>query len=262
MLGLGAAQGTQAQWYSLAVLRGLAALTPLCPSRWSPSPTSHPITPAFRSSSPSPFRVVPPLLSQSGTPAPSRWRPFPTLSGGQQALATLALAFAMQSAFPSPFCFFDEVRIMARWVLPAASPPPPLRPYLLGFSHRTKDPLPRSSPLRWIDAAVGKSCLGCPALPALPCPPLPSPSLSWHLLSPCISMLSQALYLPPLPALSPRPGGCCPRHPKRRARRRVHADPQVCGLFEMGGGAYKGGRGGGCTQSLTVYEDISCCFEA
>ena len=91
MLGLGAAQGTQAQWYSLAVLRGLAALTPLCPSRWSPSPPSHPLTPAFRSSSPSPFRVVPPLLSQSGTPAPSRWQPFPTLSGGQQALATLAL---------------------------------------------------------------------------------------------------------------------------------------------------------------------------
>ena len=261
-MGLGAAQGTQAQCTAWLYCAASPPSLPCAPPGGAPSPP-HPITPALRSdSSPSPYRVVLPLPSQFGTPAPSRWRPFPTLSGGQQALATLALAFAMQSAFPSPFCFFDEVRIMARWVLPAASPPPPLRPYLLGFSHRTKDPLPRSSPLRWIDAAVGKSCLGCPALPALPCPPLPSPSLSWHLLSPCISMLSQALYLPPFPALSPRPGGCCPRHPKRRARRRVHADPQVCGLFEMGGGAYKGGRGGGCTQSLTVYEDISCCFEA
>ncbi|WIA31006.1 hypothetical protein OEZ86_001047 [Tetradesmus obliquus] len=31
------------------------------------------------------------------------------LSGGQQALATLALSFALQALFPSPFCFFDEV---------------------------------------------------------------------------------------------------------------------------------------------------------
>lgn len=38
-----------------------------------------------------------------------RWRPFPSLSGGQQALATLALCFALQAAFPSPFYFFDEI---------------------------------------------------------------------------------------------------------------------------------------------------------
>lgn len=39
-------------------------------------------------------------------PDRSRWRPFPSLSGGQQALATLALCFALQAAFPSPFYFF------------------------------------------------------------------------------------------------------------------------------------------------------------
>jgi chromosome segregation ATPase len=38
-----------------------------------------------------------------------RWRPFAILSGGQQALAALALSFAFQSAFPCPFYFFDEV---------------------------------------------------------------------------------------------------------------------------------------------------------
>ena len=38
-----------------------------------------------------------------------RWRPLATLSGGQQALATLALLFAMQAAFPAPFYFFDEI---------------------------------------------------------------------------------------------------------------------------------------------------------
>lgn len=43
-------------------------------------------------------------------PDQHRWRPFASLSGGQQALSTLALAFAMQAAFPSPFHFFDEVR--------------------------------------------------------------------------------------------------------------------------------------------------------
>ncbi|EFN58450.1 hypothetical protein CHLNCDRAFT_19988 [Chlorella variabilis] len=42
-------------------------------------------------------------------PDRSRWRPFPSLSGGQQALATLALCFALQAAFPSPFYFFDEI---------------------------------------------------------------------------------------------------------------------------------------------------------
>ncbi|DBA92979.1 TPA: hypothetical protein ACH3X2_003324 [Trebouxia sp. C0005] len=36
-------------------------------------------------------------------------RPFGSLSGGQQALATLALSFALQAAFPSPFYFFDEI---------------------------------------------------------------------------------------------------------------------------------------------------------
>ena len=62
---------------------------------------------------------------------PSRWRPFPTLSGGQQALASLALAFAMQSAFPSPFCFFDEVMGERGRRTPAAFPPPP--PAALGW---------------------------------------------------------------------------------------------------------------------------------
>ena len=38
-----------------------------------------------------------------------RWRPFNSLSGGQQALATLALSFAMQAAFPASFYFFDEI---------------------------------------------------------------------------------------------------------------------------------------------------------
>ena len=38
-----------------------------------------------------------------------RWRAFSSLSGGQQALATLALSFALQKALPSPFYFFDEV---------------------------------------------------------------------------------------------------------------------------------------------------------
>ena len=38
-----------------------------------------------------------------------KWRAFRMLSGGQQALATLALSFALQAAFPSPFYFFDEI---------------------------------------------------------------------------------------------------------------------------------------------------------
>ena len=38
-----------------------------------------------------------------------RSRPFRSLSGGQQALATLALSFALQAAFPAPFYFFDEI---------------------------------------------------------------------------------------------------------------------------------------------------------
>ena len=42
-------------------------------------------------------------------PDAHRSRPFGSLSGGQQALATLALSFALQAAFPSPFYFFDEI---------------------------------------------------------------------------------------------------------------------------------------------------------
>jgi chromosome segregation protein len=42
-------------------------------------------------------------------PDQHKWRPFSTLSGGQQALAALALSFALQAAFPSPFYFFDEI---------------------------------------------------------------------------------------------------------------------------------------------------------
>ncbi|KAG1668630.1 hypothetical protein FOA52_002483 [Chlamydomonas sp. UWO 241] len=42
-------------------------------------------------------------------PDARRWRPFSSLSGGQQALSTLALAFATQAAFPSPFYVLDEV---------------------------------------------------------------------------------------------------------------------------------------------------------
>lgn len=42
-------------------------------------------------------------------PDRQRWRPFPALSGGQQALATLAVCFALQAAFPSPLYFFDEI---------------------------------------------------------------------------------------------------------------------------------------------------------
>ncbi|GAQ89011.1 Putative acetylglucosaminyltransferase EXT1 [Klebsormidium nitens] len=38
-----------------------------------------------------------------------KWRNFSTLSGGQQALAALALSFSLQAVFPSPFYFFDEI---------------------------------------------------------------------------------------------------------------------------------------------------------
>ena len=37
------------------------------------------------------------------------WRPFASLSGGQQALAALSLCFALQKVAPSPFYFFDEI---------------------------------------------------------------------------------------------------------------------------------------------------------
>ena len=40
-------------------------------------------------------RPAPPSLA-AGRPDRQRWRPFPALSGGQQALATLALCFALQ----------------------------------------------------------------------------------------------------------------------------------------------------------------------
>jgi hypothetical protein len=42
-------------------------------------------------------------------PPGSRWRSFSALSGGQQALAALALSFALQDVMPSPFTFFDEI---------------------------------------------------------------------------------------------------------------------------------------------------------
>ena len=43
-------------------------------------------------------------------PDQHRWRPFGALSGGQKALATLALLLALQAALPSPVYFFDEAR--------------------------------------------------------------------------------------------------------------------------------------------------------
>lgn len=46
----------------------------------------------------------------NGRPEAAQWRPMTLLSGGQQALACLALHFAIQQAYPSPFYFFDEVR--------------------------------------------------------------------------------------------------------------------------------------------------------
>lgn len=42
-------------------------------------------------------------------PPGARWRAFASLSGGQQALAALALSFALQARLPSPFYFFDEI---------------------------------------------------------------------------------------------------------------------------------------------------------
>ena len=42
-------------------------------------------------------------------PDATAWRPFATLSGGQQALAALALCLALQDAAPAPFYFFDEI---------------------------------------------------------------------------------------------------------------------------------------------------------
>ena len=46
---------------------------------------------------------------QHRRPDARAWRPFAALSGGQQALATLALSFALQAAYPSPLVFFDEI---------------------------------------------------------------------------------------------------------------------------------------------------------
>eukprot|EP00899_Mesostigma_viride_P020500 jgi/Mesvir1/28451/Mv15874-RA.1 len=42
-------------------------------------------------------------------PDKHKWRAFSCLSGGQQALASLALSLSLQAVFPSPFNFFDEV---------------------------------------------------------------------------------------------------------------------------------------------------------
>lgn len=42
-------------------------------------------------------------------PDRQKWCNFSSLSGGQQALAALALSFSLQSQFPSPFYFFDEI---------------------------------------------------------------------------------------------------------------------------------------------------------
>jgi chromosome segregation ATPase len=49
------------------------------------------------------------LLSTAVRPDRHKWRGFSTLSGGQQALAALALSFSLQAVFPSPFYFFDEI---------------------------------------------------------------------------------------------------------------------------------------------------------
>ncbi|KAI5068572.1 hypothetical protein GOP47_0016917 [Adiantum capillus-veneris] len=42
-------------------------------------------------------------------PGRHKWCSFSILSGGQQALAALALSFSLQHQFPSPFYFFDEI---------------------------------------------------------------------------------------------------------------------------------------------------------
>ncbi|MCO5599325.1 hypothetical protein L7F22_053426 [Adiantum nelumboides] len=42
-------------------------------------------------------------------PGQHKWCSFSILSGGQQALAALALSFSLQHQFPSPFYFFDEI---------------------------------------------------------------------------------------------------------------------------------------------------------
>lgn len=46
-------------------------------------------------------------------PDSRRWRPFQQLSGGQQALLSAALAFALQATRPLPLYYFDEVRVMS-----------------------------------------------------------------------------------------------------------------------------------------------------
>ncbi len=74
-------------------------------------------------------------ISLQVRPDQHRWRPFPTLSGGQQAVATLALAFAMQAAFPSPFYFFDEAGLECRLSILSTSLSLPLRRWMLHSTH-------------------------------------------------------------------------------------------------------------------------------
>ena len=57
-------------------------------------------------------KVLPRALCEQCRPDNRAWRPFLALSGGQQALATLALSFALQAAYPSPLYIFDEIDCM------------------------------------------------------------------------------------------------------------------------------------------------------
>lgn len=86
-------------------------------------------------------------------PDSGSWRDFGALSGGQQALAALALCLALQSAAPSPFYFFDEIDAaldtinaqnlaqflketcdVDKWVKNGANGPMP--PQIVAVSHR------------------------------------------------------------------------------------------------------------------------------
>lgn len=57
-------------------------------------------------------------------PPGARWRAFAALSGGQQALAALALSFALQAQLPSPFYFFDECDACERLRVHGGNPKP------------------------------------------------------------------------------------------------------------------------------------------
>ena len=48
-------------------------------------------------------------LSLSTLTGPGRYVPFGTLSGGQQALAALALSLAISSVFPCALAIYDEI---------------------------------------------------------------------------------------------------------------------------------------------------------